>query len=360
MVKKIKTFVVDDSVIYRSQIKSALERIPEVELVGISSNGRLALDKLKFLETDLIILDVEMPEMDGISALKEIVRLGLNVKVIMFSSASKSNADITIEALNLGASDFVAKPDSSTSNISPQDKILELLGPKIQGLFPKAEPELPIENVQIKKNEKKIQLAQFRPEIVVIGSSTGGPTVLEHIISRIGPDLRCPIIIAQHMPPIFTASLAERLTRLSDILTLEARDGEILQKNRIYIAPGDYHLLLTGTSTETKIKLSRSEKINFVRPSVDPLFISAGSIFKDKCLALVLTGMGQDGRDGALIIKEKGGAVVIQDKASSVVYGMPGAVKDVGAFDKIFTPDEIVKYLNEKVSCSSKKLQNGA
>lgn len=349
--EKIKVLIVDDSVVYRSQIRAALTDLPNIEVVGAASNGRLAVDRLKIADIDLMILDLEMPEMDGLETLKEINRLAISCKTLMFSSSSKRGSQITLEALQLGASDFIVKPDGSGSDQqSPSDKIRSLLSPKINALFP----------VKLEKKEAiippkpKLQSPAFwdlfKPKIVVIGSSTGGPTVLEKIFSNVKGPLSCPIIIIQHMPPVFTATLAERISKLSGIPAKEAVHGEILSKDNIYIVPGNYHLRLEGSVEKTTLLLDQTEQINSVRPAVDPTFESASKIFKEKCLAFVLTGMGADGKDGATYVKNNNGTVIIQEEKSCVVFGMPGAVFATGHYDMIATPDEIIRILQTKAS----------
>ncbi len=355
--EKLKVMIADDSVVYRTQIKAALQHLPEVEVVAVAANGRLAIDKLLLTPADLLILDLEMPEMDGIQTLKELNRLGINTKVIVFSSASKRGSEITMEALRLGSSDFITKPDGSTGGeiADPKEKIRLLLEPKIRALFQKeffSSPSTSKVSVISPStgHYPKVLWDLFIPKILVIGSSTGGPTVLETIFSQISGPLNCPIVITQHMPPIFTATLAERLAKISGIEASEAVDGEILKDNHIYIAPGNYHLRLEKIKDLIRLKLDQSEQINFVRPAVDPLFQSAAVIFKDKCLGLVLTGMGSDGRAGAEAIKNNGGVVVIQEEKSCIVFGMPGAVHAKGAYDQIATPEEIVAILKDKVA----------
>lgn len=347
---KIKALIVDDSIVYRTQVKAVLQTLSEVDVVAVASNGKLALDRMSLSPIDLVILDLEMPEMDGIQTLKEMKRLGLKSKVIVFSSISKRGAEITMEALSLGASDFVTKPDGATSG-NPQDKIKSLLLPKLQGLFPERfsleARELPLSKPSGKY--PRIIWDLFKPQIVVIGSSTGGPAALEKIFSQLVGPLNCPIVIAQHMPPLFTATLVERLGKISGIPAKEASDGEELQKNHIYIAPGNYHLRLKSDSGKVFLQLDQGEQINFVRPAVDPLFETAAAIFKDKCLGIVLTGMGADGKVGAEFIKNLGGAMMIQDQKSCVVFGMPGAVHASGAYDRIETLDGLASILMEKV-----------
>lgn len=350
---RLKALITDDSAIYRKSIQSALETAGWIEVIGTAPNGRIAIEKISNSMPDLLILDMEMPEMDGIQTLREMKQRGLDCSTLVFSSISKKGAEITLEALNLGARDFITKPnsDSPSDGKNPVEKIRSLLIPKLEELFPgylrqqkeEAESAIP------KKDFQNVSWGLFRPRLVVIGSSTGGPTILEKIFTGINAPLSCPIVIAQHMPPVFTASFAERLSKISGIPVAEARHGEVLEKNHVYIVPGDYHLRLQGTQERTVISLDQGPLIHSVRPSVDPLFQTAADIFGDRCLALVLTGMGADGRDGAAAVKQRGGAVIIQNKESCVVFGMPGAVFDLGAFDRIETPDEIISLINEKI-----------
>jgi two-component system chemotaxis response regulator CheB len=353
-VEKITVLITDDSVVYRSQIREALRDIPLLDIAGAASNGRLALERLSQVVCDLLILDLEMPEMDGIETLKEIRKRNLSCKVLVFSSASKRGAEITMEALRLGASDFITKPDSThLTGENPALRIQNLLLPKIKALYPGSwESEVKSSVKPTSSNFPDVIWNLFSPSIVVIGSSTGGPTVLENIFSKISGPLKCPIIIVQHMPPIFTATLAERISKLCGIPAKEASHGEVLQ-NMIYVAPGNYHLRLEGTTSRTVLLLDQEEKINSVRPAVDPLFQTAASIFRNKCLGIVLTGMGADGRDGALSVKEHGGVMIIQEEKSCVVFGMPGAVYAAGAYDKIESPDGIISILEDKIASSS-------
>lgn len=357
----IKVLIADDSVVYRSQIKGAFADIAGTEVVGTSSNGRLALQRLQQGHVDLLILDLEMPELDGLGTLRELVQLQqkISCKVLVFSSQSKRGAEITLEALRLGASEFVTKPsalvsldETDSKNLTPSQKIKNILEPKVRALFPQLQSAevSPGKTLTHQNSYVRVIWDLFTPEMVVIGSSTGGPTVLEKIFSDIAPPLRCPVLIAQHMPPVFTASLAERLAKLSGIAVVEASHETPIIANTVYIAPGDFHLRLGGASSEPKMFLDQGPLIHSVRPAVDPLFESAAAIFKNKCLGIVLTGMGADGKVGAERIKEFGGAVIIQDESSCVVFGMPGAVQSSGAYDKIMTPTEIARFLQEKVA----------
>lgn len=349
--RALKVLIADDSVVYRSQIRAAMELMPEIEVVAAASNGRIALERLQSGPVDLLILDLEMPEMDGLQTLRELTTRALSCKVLVFSSASKRGAEITMDALRLGASDFIAKPgaedESDAVGVSPAQRIRAVLEPKIRALFPDL-----IESGSRSQSGAgrfpRVSWSSFRPSACVIASSTGGPTALEDIFSRLQGLPTIPILIAQHMPPLFTAALAERLMKASGIPAREATSGERLQAGRIYVAPGDFHLEIRGTAEAPILELDRGEQVHSVRPAADKLFLSAVSVFGPHLLGLVLTGMGHDGKDGAEAIKRAGGAVLVQDQKSCVVFGMPGAVYMAGAYDKIGPPEELAALMQEK------------
>lgn len=363
--KTIKILIADDSVVYRTQIKAALGFLPWVEVVATTANGKIAISRLEQTQVDLLILDLEMPEMDGIETLKAIKSKNIQCKVLVFSAASKKGAEITLEALRLGAQDFIAKPgpidemnsDLASQHRPPHQLIRELLEPKLKGIFPEVQEYLtanPNQTSVGKTTFNKVNWKLFRPKIVVLASSTGGPTVLEKIFSDLRPPLNCPILIVQHMPPIFTTTLAERLEKLSGIPVREGIHGEVIESNRVYLAPGNFHMSLNGTSGRCCIVLDQSALQNSVRPAADPLFESAARIFKERCLGIVLTGMGSDGQSGSVKIKEASGAVIIQDQESCVVFGMPGSVKNAGAYDRILNPLEIVAFIQEEIAPAQK------
>jgi two-component system chemotaxis response regulator CheB len=354
-VEKLRVLIADDSVVYRSQIRAALGRFDNVEVVGVASNGRIACDMLSQMKVDLLILDLEMPEMNGLETLLEMAKRDLfHTKVLLFSSFSKRGAEITLEALRLGASDFIAKPgplsDASQTNLSPAEKIYELLEPKIRNFRPTTAtipaPFNLTDSIPLTPT-KKAGLETISPRLIVIGSSTGGPQLLESIFSGLHGPLSCPILIVQHMPPLFTAALAERLQKVSGIPAREARDFDKLE-NQIYVAPGDFHLVVTRSAGSVLIRTNQEPPENFVRPAVDPLFRSAAKVFGPACLGIVLTGMGSDGTLGAEAIRSVGGGVIIQNKESCAVFGMPGAIFQAGHFDVIATPDEIITLLQNK------------
>jgi two-component system, chemotaxis family, protein-glutamate methylesterase/glutaminase len=354
--KQVKVLIADDSVVYRSQIRAALTSLSWIEIVGVASNGRLALDRLRQSAVDLLILDLEMPEVDGIQVLKEICANKISCKTLVFSSASKRGADITLEALRLGASDFVTKPGHDScipvvqGESDPSKRIREILEPKIRAFFPQHDLVASSQPVtHVNQKYPSVLWDIFKPKVVVIGSSTGGPTVLERIFAALAAPFDCPILITQHMPPIFTASLAERLQKLSGVPTTEGAHGMILEPNHVYVAPGDFHMRLKASNGQTRIELDQGPLIHSIRPAVDHLFTSAASIYGEHCLGIVLTGMGADGKHGAEQIKQQKGAVLIQSEESCVVFGMPGAVKSIGAFDKIMSPGEIANVLQSMV-----------
>jgi two-component system chemotaxis response regulator CheB len=337
--KKIKVLIIDDSLLFRSQIQLALKEIPEIEIVGTAANGQIAIEKMREIAVDVCTLDIEMPVLDGIETLKEMKRLGIKTKAIMFSSLTIAGAEKTLEAMNLGAVDFVTKPQADDSKISPSNKIRDCLLPKILSLFGLSGRHS-IAPAQ-KREKSSFQWNLFYPEILVIASSTGGPNALVEYFSLLRDPLPFPILVTQHMPPLFTASLAERIGAHSGKVSKEAVNGEILRPNQIYVAPGDFHLSITGDRKAPKVLLDQGAARNFVRPCADYLFESAANIFGKNTLGIVFTGMGRDGADGAAAVKAKRGAVLIQNEESCVVFGMPGAVFEEGNFDFEGTPEEL-------------------
>jgi two-component system chemotaxis response regulator CheB len=351
----VKVLIVDDSVVFRSQIRAALESASWIQVIGASANGRIALEKLKGTPADLLILDLEMPEMNGIETLKELKRLGIKTKVIVFSSVSKRGAQITLEALDLGAVDFATKPDGQMNlgnAVGATEILRELLLPKIEGLF---QPKTPT-----KKQQSSASLPPWeilKPKAIVIGSSTGGPTALEKIFSQIKGPISCPIFIVQHMPPVFTASLAQRISKLCGVPADEGKDGEEIVNNRIYVAPGNFHMQVINKDGMPHISLNQERQECSVRPAVDQLFRSVAKLYPKKCVGFVLTGMGKDGYEGGLKLREAGNPLVIQNKESCVVFGMPGALYDANAFDDIQSLEEITSTLKSLVQASRIKME---
>ncbi len=334
----IRILIVDDSILFRNQIQLALKDLPDIVIAGAASNGKAALEIMKTSDIDLCVLDIEMPVMDGLQTLKEMKKDGIKVKTIMFSAPSRTGAEKTFEAMELGAIDFIAKPTADGTLSTPGEKIREALLPKIRSLFEKSGRTLRTEKLPA------ASWVNFHPEVLVIASSTGGPNALIEFFQELnGIPLSVPILIAQHMPPVFTVSLAEQIQRVSGKISAEGIHGEVLIPDRVYVAPGNYHMMISGNTTQQKIELNQGELRNFVRPAADFLFETASRIFQRNVLAVVLTGMGRDGADGAQSIKQKRGMVMIQNEESCVVYGMPGAVQHGGHSDFSGTPKELAR-----------------
>lgn len=330
----IKILVVDDSALFRGQVKTALSG-PEFQVVGSAGNGQEALAFLQRQMVDLVVLDVEMPLMDGKQTTQEIAAKNYPCKVILFSGIGKGSAAKTLEALRLGATDFVAKPVvDPASTLTPAQRIGEILVPKIKSIFGRATAARPKTSVASRSPGNVIWEA-LRPQALVIASSTGGPTALESLLADLKFRIPFPIFIVQHMPATFTTSLAERLERISGKICKEAVDGEEVLPDRIYLAPGNYHMELVSLGGHVQIRVHQEAMINFVRPAADPLFKTASHIYGRHLVGMVLTGMGHDGQAGCHDIKEKRGVVLIQSKETCVVFGMPGAVFESGDYDFI-------------------------
>ncbi len=350
---KIKVLVVDDSAVYRKILTNILSQDPQIEVVGSAANGKIALELIRRLKPDVITLDLEMPEMDGLETLDHIKREDLPVGAIVFSSHSHSGAKLTFEALEKGAFDFLPKPsnNSFTQNVR---KIATSLIPKIKLCYAKKS----FSTQQVQQTIRSAHLTQIdkpksrmflvtKKDAVAIGSSTGGPSALKEVLSQLDPKISVPIFIAQHMPPVFSAQLAERLNNMCPLTVKEAENGEIVRSKVVYIAPGDYHMEVKKRAEQVVIKLHKGPPENNCRPSVDVLFRSAAQVYENKILAVILTGMGNDGLKGAKMLKEKGAYVVAQDEESSVVWGMPGAVAKAGIADEIVPLHKIAHLISE-------------
>ncbi len=349
---RIKVLVVDDSPVLRKLITEALRADREIEVVGTASNGKEAVEKAPRLRPDVITLDIEMPIMDGLTALEKLRKVYPKARVIMFSSLTEKGAKETIKALSLGAFDFVTKP-SSRSIAESIKRIQEELIPKIKSAAPR-----PVLRPQRPSLPAKPRPAPSRPfssrpplagkrEVVAIGVSTGGPKALAEIIPRLPANFPVPILIVQHMPPIFTAQLAQRLDQLSSLKVLEAGEGNPLTPGKVFIAPGDKHMEVKTIGTSKVIHLHKGPPENSCRPAVDVLFRSVAKVYGGRSVGIILTGMGQDGLAGAKLMKEKGAIIVAQDEATSVVYGMPRAVVEAGIADYVLPLGEIPNFLQK-------------
>ena len=331
-----RVLVVDDSVVVRRLVSKALEAEDEVEVVGVAADGSIALANIERLHPDVVILDVAMPVMDGLQALAAIRQRWPVLPVIMFSTLTDRGAEVTLDALALGASDYVLKP-SSADAASAMAEIRAQLLPRIAALLPQArearERQAAAPPRPVTRPSEPVRRASGPPsrvDIVAIGVSTGGPTALAELIPALPATLPVPVVVVQHMPPMFTRVLAERLDQRSALHAVEAADGARLAPGTVYIAPGDLHM---EVSSRERLRTFDGPHENSCRPSVDPLFRSVATQFGPHALAIVLTGMGRDGLRGAEEIARAGGHLLVQDEASSVVWGMPGFVARAGLAD---------------------------
>ena len=348
---KIKVMVIDDSALMRRIINSLLAKEPDIEVVSSISNAVYALNMIDRLKPDIITLDIEMPGMDGLTALTEIRKKDPHLAVIMCSSLTLNGAETTLEALNKGANDYVTKPSSCGAMNESFEQMGSELIYKIKGL---ARANGNTINAQSMKNPAPLFFTK-RPEpidIVVIGVSTGGPNALTHFLSGIPASFPVPIVIVQHMPPVFTKILAENLSKKTLLPVREAEEGDVVVPGRILLAPGNYHMTLASEGLRTVVRLNQEPQENFCRPAVDVLFRSVVKIYKKNILAVVMTGMGHDGMLGCQKIKEAGGLVFIQDQESSVVWGMPGAVYKHNLMDAVYSLNDLDKAV---VRCVTQK-----
>lgn len=348
----MRVMVVDDSVVFRSQLKNCLDGVDGISVVATAANGKIALDRLEREVCDLIILDLEMPEMNGLQLLAEMRKHKFSQRVIVFAAPTKEGAGQVLDALNAGAIDFIAKPTTALSLELALEGIKKELLPKIlqfkkqhetknhTKLAPQEAIKVGVAGDSVSTEQRRpyqtILLENFKPRVVLIGSSTGGPTALEVIFSALKDrTVKVPILVTQHMPPNFTDALAKRLGLISGLLAGEGKNGETLVPGHIYVAPGDYHMSIQRlpNSGQPVIKIDQAPKRNSVRPAVDFLFESAAHEYGSSCAGFVLTGMGEDGKDGAIAIKRANGAIMIQNRETSVVWGMPGSVHAVNAYD---------------------------
>jgi two-component system chemotaxis response regulator CheB len=348
---KIRVLIVDDAVVIRKILMDELMTDPEIEVVGTAPNGKIALQKIPQLQPDIVTLDVEMPEMDGLETLVHLRKDYPKLPVIMFSTLTERGAAATMEALARGASDYVTKPANVGKVTNAKEAVREDLIRKIKALVftrvplpkdhPVGTPKLVIPKIPSAGGVPILSRGNRLVKIVVVAVSTGGPNALAKVIPLLPEDLEVPIVMVQHMPPMFTKLLAERLDSQSKLKVVEGADGMPVQKGHVYIAPGNFHMVLRGTSTLPVINLNQEQPENSCRPAADPLFRSAVQLMGGDILGVVLTGMGQDGMLGCRHIKESGGVVVAQDRDTSVVWGMPGAVVEEGLADKILPLESI-------------------
>lgn len=356
---RIRVLVVDDAVVVRRLVTDALSADDTVEVVGTAPNGRVALSKITQVNPDVVTLDVEMPEMDGIETLAAIRERHPRLPVIMFSTRTERGAAITMEALLGGANDYVTKPANVGSVAEAIQAVRDQLLPTIHGLCGRGSAAPSPVRRRVLHDASRTLRAVHRParsvEVVVIGVSTGGPNALATLVPALPANLPVPVLIVQHMPAMFTRLLAERLDAQSPLLVTEAAGGDEVVAGRVLLAPGDHHLEVERHGAHVRASIGRGVPENSCRPSVDVLLRSAVGAYGANTLAIVLTGMGADGRRGAEHVHEAGGAVLVQDEASSVVWGMPGAVVAAGVADEIVPLDDMARAIGRRVAAGSSR-----
>ncbi len=353
-----RVMLVEDSAVVRGMIRGWLEGLEGVDIVAAADNGQVALNKVAAARPDVIILDIEMPVMDGLTALPGLLRAAPGVKVLIASTLSKRNAEVTLKAMQLGAADYLAKPSFAKDGVDARAIFRDELLGKVTGLAglnvitrerrngaisaPTGEKKLIVANTQnhqrwgvIPAAETKFALrrvSKISPRILAVGSSTGGPAALSKIFEELKGRLNhVPVLVTQHMPPTFTALLGQSLCRLSGLEGGEAKDGEAIVAGRLYVAPGGFHMRVKNSGSGQVIALDDGAPINHCKPAVDPMFESVAQAYRGSVLGLILTGMGTDGAQGATMIADGGGSVFAQDEKSSIVWGMPGAAMAAGA-----------------------------
>jgi two-component system chemotaxis response regulator CheB len=366
--------VVDDAAAFRRAVAEELSNDPALEVVGTAANGRMALAKMSQVSPDIVILDVEMPEMDGLAALKEIRKTYPRLPVVMFSALTERGAEATLDALALGATDYFTKPMNEGGMDASLKVIREQLIPEIKALCRSQGSGVRDQDGvgQGARNEEYgtrgrgsgVRSLSFLPsplpacpspgsiEVLAIGTSTGGPNALTEVFRGLPADFPVPIVIVQHMPPMFTRLLAERMSAECPIRVQEGSSGTVLQPGQAWIAPGDYHMMVVRDGAKVRLILHQEPPENSCRPAADVLLRSVAKVYGSNSLTVILTGMGQDGLRGCQVIREAGGQILAQDEASSVVWGMPGYVARAGLADRILPlslmADEIVRRVKEK------------
>lgn len=354
---KLRLLVVDDTIVYRKIVSDILAELPGVEVVGTAANGKIALAKMASLQPDLITLDIEMPEMNGIEVLSRMRDTPMNIGAIVLSTLTRQGGNLTIKALELGAFDFIPKPDLGTMARNKAE-VKAALAPMIRAYARSREiktilsgdrsksapaakkqhrPPLPAKGRTVAERMRDITDRKSKSEIVVVGISTGGPSALAKMIPEFPANIGVPILIAQHMPPIFTESMAKSLNAKAALTVKEARDGDLLEPNTVLIAPGGKQMKVTAGADASQriVRITDDPPENSCKPSADYLFRSVARLFGDRATGVIMTGMGADGKLGAQMMKQARAFIIAQDEASSTVFGMPKEIIDTGTADLV-------------------------
>jgi len=357
MRKKIKVFMVDDSAVIRLALRKLLESDKDIEIIGYARNGKEALEQLKIHKPDVITLDVEMPVMNGIETLKEIITMPHPIPVIMVSSITKAGAQVTLEALNLGALDFVTKPSASSS--LELERVKNDLISKVKGAAGVEPKHIATIAAQVLKENKttvssklSISVDTFKKskyKVVLIGISTGGPPALQEILPQFPKEFPLPIVVAQHMPPGFTKPMAERFDKLSPLNVNEAKDGDILKPGKIFIGKAGFHIKIKKRGSTAYLNITEEPKDTLYHPQIDIMFETAAEVFGGDVIAVIMTGMGSDGTEGLKQLKMHNAFVIGQNKETSAIYGMPKVAYESGVVDKILPLKQIPETIIKKI-----------
>ncbi len=348
----LKVLIVDDAVVFRKGLSDALSEVPYVDVVGVAANGKIALMKIPHLDPDAVILDVEMPEMDGIETLQVLREQYPHIKVIMFSVHTTRGARKTMEALSLGAIDFVPKPKSASAYQIQFSKVREEFLPKLHLLSHQTSISRTKSRVQPAARPHPVlpTISRQQCDIIAIASSTGGPKALTTLLPKIAHNVNVGILIVQHMPPLFTRQFAISLDQETEYSVREAVTGDIVEKDVILIAPGNYHMTVKPLAGEHRIALHQGPLENGCRPSADVLFRSVAKVYGKRALSIVLTGMGKDGMEGVREMTAQGATIIAQDKESSIAWGMPRSVIEAELADMVLPLDDIAATVNRIIS----------
>jgi two-component system, chemotaxis family, protein-glutamate methylesterase/glutaminase len=369
---RIRALIVDDAVVMRKLITEALARDPDIEVVGTAANGRIGLQKITQVNPDIVTLDVEMPDMNGLEMLREVRRTHPKLPIIMFSTLTRRGAEATLDAISAGATDYVTKPANVGSVNESIARLEQELIPKIKTHCRAILPSSPQQGSASSGAQRSATAARpggavpprlprpanARIEVVCIGTSTGGPNALADVLPLLPAHFPVPIVIVQHMPPVFTGLLAERLGKRSQITFHEGAEGDLLRPGHAYIAPGGKHMTVQRTAAGLVLGLNEDPPENSCRPAVDVLFRSVAATCGVGTLGVVLTGMGQDGAHGCRHIRERQGLVIAQDQATSVVWGMPGAVVEAGVADRVLPIQQVATEIMRIVGCAATPSQS--